>query len=43
MPEHVHLLLSESERGNPSTVMQAVKQGSVRNQYGAKLNAVDMT
>jgi putative transposase len=43
MPEHVLLLLSEPERGNPSTVMQAVKQGSVRNQYGAKLNAVDMT
>src|SRR5581483_5322117 len=27
MPEHVHLLLSEPERGKPSTVMQAVKQG----------------
>jgi putative transposase len=30
MPEHVHLLLSEPERGNPSKVMQAVKQGFAR-------------
>jgi putative transposase len=30
MPEHVHLLLSEPERGNPSRVMQAVKQGFAR-------------
>jgi putative transposase len=28
--EHVHLLLSEPERGNPSLVMQAVKQGFAR-------------
>src|SRR3954466_7279582 len=28
MPEHVHLLLTEPERGNPSVVMQAIKQGS---------------
>jgi hypothetical protein len=27
MPEHVHLLLTEPERGNPSVVMQAIKQG----------------
>ena len=27
MPEHVHLLLSEPERGDPSKVMQAIKQG----------------
>ena len=27
MPEHVHLLISEPERGNPSVVMQAIKQG----------------
>ncbi len=26
MPEHVHLLLSEPERANPSIVMQAIKQ-----------------
>jgi putative transposase len=30
MPEHVHWLISEPERGNPSTVMQAVKQGFAR-------------
>jgi putative transposase len=30
MPEHVHLLLSEPERGNPSKVMQAIKQGFAR-------------
>ena len=27
MPEHVHLLLSEPDRGNPSVVMAALKQG----------------
>ena len=30
MPEHVHLLIGEPERGNPSTVMQAIKQGWAR-------------
>lgn len=30
MPEHIHLLLSEAERGNPSKVMQAIKQGFAR-------------
>ena len=30
MPEHIHLLLSEPERGNPSLVMQALKQGFAR-------------
>ncbi len=30
MPEHVHLLFSEPERGNPSVVMQAIKQGFAR-------------
>jgi putative transposase len=30
MPEHVHLLLTEPERGNPSLVMQAIKQGFAR-------------
>jgi putative transposase len=29
MPEHVHLLLSEPERGNPSKVMQAIKQSLI--------------
>src|SRR5438128_177986 len=26
MPEHIHLLISEPARGNPSTVMQVLKQ-----------------
>ena len=26
MPEHIHLLISEPKMGNPSTVMQALKQ-----------------
>ena len=30
MPEHVHLLISEPEKGNPSTVMQVVKQRFAR-------------
>ena len=30
VPEHVHLLLGEPERGDPSLVMQAVKQGLAR-------------
>jgi putative transposase len=30
MPEHVHLLLTEAKRGNPSVVMQAIKQGFAR-------------
>ena len=38
MPEHVHLLLGEPERGNPSKVMQAIKQGFARRLLG-KLRA----
>jgi putative transposase len=30
MPEHVHLLVSEPQQGNPSKVMQAVKLGFAR-------------
>jgi putative transposase len=30
MPEHVHLLIGEPERGNPSAVLQAVKQSFAR-------------
>jgi putative transposase len=30
MPEHVHLLLGEPERGNPSLLMQAIKQSFAR-------------
>jgi len=30
MPEHVHLLISEPEKGDPSRVVQAIKQGFAR-------------
>ncbi len=30
MPEHIHLLLGEPERGDPSKIMQAIKQGFAR-------------
>jgi len=30
MPEHIHLLVSEPERGDPSLVMQVLKQGFAR-------------
>ena len=30
MPEHVHLLLGEPQRGDPSVVMQSLKQGFAR-------------
>jgi putative transposase len=30
MPDHIHLLISEPERGTPSTVMQVVKQRYAR-------------
>ena len=30
MPEHIHLLISEPEKDNPSRVMQAIKQGFAR-------------
>jgi putative transposase len=30
MPEHIHLLISEPERCDPSKVMQAIKQGFAR-------------
>jgi putative transposase len=30
MPEHIHLLVGEPEHGNPSKVMQAIKQGFAR-------------
>jgi putative transposase len=30
MPDHIHLLISEPERGDPSRVMQAIKQGFAR-------------
>lgn len=34
MPEHVHLLISEPRRGNPSVVMKALKQGFARRLLG---------
>ena len=30
MPDHIHLLISEPERGDPSRVIQAIKQGFAR-------------
>jgi putative transposase len=30
MPDHIHLLISEPKKGNPSRVMQALKQGFAR-------------
>jgi len=30
MPDHIHLLISEPEKGDPSRVMQAIKQGYSR-------------
>jgi putative transposase len=30
MPDHIHLLISEPERGTPSTVMQVLKQRYAR-------------
>ncbi len=30
MPDHIHLLMSEPEHGDPSRVMQALKQGFAR-------------
>ena len=34
MPEHIHLLISEPERGTPSTVMQVLKQRFARQVLG---------
>lgn len=41
MPEHVHLLLGEPERGNPSVVMQALKQGFARRLLARLQRAAD--
>jgi putative transposase len=41
MPEHVHLLLGEPERGNPSLVMQALKQGFARRLLRILRSALD--
>jgi putative transposase len=42
MPEHVHLLLSEPERSNPSVVMQAIKQGFARRLLGRLRSGRDL-
>ena len=34
MPEHVHLLLGEPEKGNPSRVMQVLKQARIASTLG---------
>ncbi|HXO33725.1 MAG TPA: transposase [Candidatus Acidoferrales bacterium] len=41
MPEHIHLLISEPKVGNPSTVMQALKQRVARSlrRKGRRRNA----
>jgi putative transposase len=36
MPEHLHLLISEPQRGTPSVVMQALKLGFARRLLGHK-------
>ena len=36
MPDHIHLLISEPERGTPSTVMQVVKQRYARRRLRKK-------
>jgi REP element-mobilizing transposase RayT len=33
-PEHVHVLLSEPEKGDPSRVVQAIKQSFARHVAG---------
>ena len=38
MPEHVHLLISEAERANPSVVIQVLKQGVARRLLGRRRN-----
>jgi putative transposase len=41
MPEHVHLLLGEPERANPSVVMQALKQGFARRRLRKRRSHAD--
>jgi putative transposase len=43
MPEHIHLLLSEPERGNPSKVMRAIKQGFAERLLGKLRTAMRAT
>jgi REP element-mobilizing transposase RayT len=39
MPEHVHLLMGEPEHGNPSKVLQVVKQKVSRSLHGKKTSS----
>ena len=39
MPEHFHLLMSEPQKGTPSTVMQAIKLGVTRRVLGRRDNS----
>ena len=41
MPEHVHLLISEPQRGDPSGVMKALKQGFARRLLSRLRRALD--
>ena len=41
MPEHVHLLFSEPERGNPSVVMKVLKQSFARQLLNRRRAKVD--
>jgi REP element-mobilizing transposase RayT len=41
MPEHVHLLLSEPERGNPSLVLAALKQNFAHRLLRERLTKTD--
>ncbi len=43
MPEHVHLLLNEPQRGDPSAVMKALKQGFARCLLGRLRRELDST
>ncbi len=43
MPEHVHLLLGEPQRGDPSVVMKALKQGFARCLLGRLRRELDST
>jgi putative transposase len=36
MPEHIHLLINEPEKGDPSEVMQAIRQGFARRVLGQR-------
>lgn len=41
MPEHFHLLMSEPQKGTPSTVMQAIKLGFARRVFETRIGGID--